>query len=206
MKSRYQLHVEKWAEGCGAEICSRASRRCFARGSLPCDVLFIGEAPGASENVAGRPFVGPAGKLLDHVIERSLGDFNQHLAADDKPGLRWAFTNVVACIPREKGGAKADEPDQESIEACSERLNEFLDIASPRLVVLVGRVSRDLIRKGYKSCVRLPRSVRDTVSIDHPAFVLRAPVAQQAMIVQKSVAVLFTVCQIMFPEGGRSTT
>ena len=72
-KSLYQSHCEKWQDGCGAEICELANKVVLCRGRLPCDVLFIGEAPGESENVIGLPFVGPAGKLLDKMIKKGIG-------------------------------------------------------------------------------------------------------------------------------------
>jgi DNA polymerase len=55
-----------------------------ARGHVPCDILIIGEAPGASEDIIGRPFVGPAGILLDDILEKSLD-----------PDIRVAMTNLV---------------------------------------------------------------------------------------------------------------
>jgi uracil-DNA glycosylase family 4 len=70
--TRFQLFCQKWGEGCGSTQCAGANRVVLVRGSVPCDVLFIGEAPGQSEDVVGRPFVGPAGKLLDRIIEDAL--------------------------------------------------------------------------------------------------------------------------------------
>ena len=85
----YQRHREKWK---GCERCSLYRGRrsvVLCRGKLPCDVLFVGEAPGVSEDVLGRPFVGPAGKLLDEIVERALdGQYD------------YAITNLVACIPK----------------------------------------------------------------------------------------------------------
>ena len=58
-RTKWQLHVDRWRHGCGNALCDRAQKVCLARGSLPCDVLFTAEAPGESENVVGRPMVGP---------------------------------------------------------------------------------------------------------------------------------------------------
>ena len=55
------------------------------RGSIPFNVLFVGEAPGESEDVLGFPFVGPAGKLLDHII-KEIRD----------AGKRWSSQAVTA--------------------------------------------------------------------------------------------------------------
>lgn len=69
--SPFRQHVENWKNGCGSSICTGA-RKCIARGSVPCDVVFVGEAPGHSEQTLGQPFVGPAGQLLDSIIKKGL--------------------------------------------------------------------------------------------------------------------------------------
>jgi uracil-DNA glycosylase len=115
----FQEHCTKWANGCGATECSfRGTRRVFARGKLPCDVLFLGEAPGESENALGIPFIGIAGKQLDKVVSKAVPS-----------SLRVAFSNMVSCIPREVSGAKAEQPSDEQIKACAPRLQEFVKIA-----------------------------------------------------------------------------
>src|SRR5688572_27705229 len=69
--SPWQEHKQRWQGGCGHVMCSRALNVVLARGDLPCDVLFIGEAPGDSEDVTGNPFTGPAGSLLDDIITQA---------------------------------------------------------------------------------------------------------------------------------------
>jgi DNA polymerase len=64
--SRWSEHVERWKDCMACGLCRQRYRICLGRGTVPCDVLFIGEAPGAVENAQGLPFVGPAGQLLDH--------------------------------------------------------------------------------------------------------------------------------------------
>ena len=54
---------------CGFEICEQATQLVPGEGSATADVVLIGEAPGASEDRSGRPFVGSAGKLLDRLLE-----------------------------------------------------------------------------------------------------------------------------------------
>jgi uracil-DNA glycosylase len=61
----------------------------LARGRIPAPILLCGEAPGVSEDVLGSPFIGPAGKLLDHILARAIdGQFD------------YCLTNLVGCIPR----------------------------------------------------------------------------------------------------------
>lgn len=129
----------KWGE---CERCALSKSRrsiVLARGTVPCDVLFIGEAPGESEDVLGEPFVGPAGHLLDTIWVEALD------AHGDEPS--WAMTNVLACMPRIPGDGwtekyvTGDDIPTEYIEACSERLNDFVHLCDPKIIVLVGKLS-----------------------------------------------------------------
>lgn len=190
-KSPYQLHVDKWSGGCGAGICSSARRVCHARGDLPCDVLFIGEAPGDSEDVIGRPFCGPAGHLLDYIIAKAFngvmlgaGAITDEDVSDGEP-VRWAITNLVGCVPRdpEKGG-KAGEPSVEDIITCAPRLQELIDLARPRMVVAVGTLAKDWLKPGYKNPAKIPDGCM-FVEIYHPAYILRQNVANQGFIRQQ---------------------
>jgi uracil-DNA glycosylase len=182
----YQQHKQRWADGCGSEQCGVARRRCFMRGSVPCELLFVGEAPGESENVIGQPFVGPAGQLLDFIVSRSV-----------LPSVRWAMTNVVCCIPRQEeegssyAGAsssrrkKAGQPSVEQVQACMPRLQEFVGIAKPRLIVCVGTVARDWLDTKYLGRIKLPGDPIPRVAVDHPAHILRMPQAQQGLAIRR---------------------
>lgn len=144
----------------------------LARGTVPCDVLFVGEAPGVSEDVVGKPFVGPAGKLLDRIIDQS-GLANH---------CTYALTNLICCIPREDG-SKAGEPSEESILSCRQRLIEFVYLCHPKLIICVGSLA----------VKHVPIAVGPNlgyISIVHPAAILRANVAQQGFLIQKCVVTL----------------
>ena len=186
----FQLHVQKWSNGCGANICQTANRVVLARGQLPADVLFVGEAPGESEDVLGKPFVGPAGRLLDDIVRRSVGVLNVRRATESKQPFRIAFTNLVGCIPRDpEDGGKASEPDADSIRCCGERLQQILEIASPRVVVCVGSMSRDWLKRGYRNPVEVPHEVQ-MIDITHPAAILRANVSVRQIMAQRCVVTL----------------
>lgn len=184
--SKFEEHKARWTDGCGATICPGARNKCFARGSIPCDVLFIGEAPGESEDVLGRPFCGPAGHLMDDIVRRALGHLSLHLA----------FTNLVLCIPRNDGD-KADEPMPEDIKSCAARLRELVSIARPRLLVCVGTLARDWLdlkrTKPRGAGERMffsdlqPEQGPTRVDIIHPAAILRMNVAQKSLEVQRCV-------------------
>src|SRR4051812_43726246 len=94
-----RLHEEIAAHGgCGFEICEAATHLVPGEGDHDADVMLIGEAPGASEDKAGRPFVGRAGRLLDELLETA--------------GLVRAevyITNVVKARPPDNPDPRTDE-------------------------------------------------------------------------------------------------
>lgn len=184
MPSQFQLHRQKWADCQLCPLCETRTHVVLARGSVPCDVLFIGEAPGLSEDVLGSPFVGPAGKLLDEIIRVSIGDFIWPGVTDENDNdvpITWGFTNLVACIPRGDDGAKFTEPPEESIKACRQRLDEFIAISQPKLIVRVGTLSQKW----------LTQSAADhTCNIVHPAAILRADVTQRGLMRQRAAVAL----------------
>jgi uracil-DNA glycosylase family 4 len=177
--TRWQAFEERWKDGCGSDFCAGASK-CLARGSVPCDVLFIGEAPGASEDVEGEPFHGPAGHLLNQIVEEATSGMTQR--------VKIGFTNIVGCIPRE-GLQKISEPTAEQIQQCAPRLAEFLALCSPRLVVLVGAVAATWMRPGYVNPVQIPKGVK-TCEIEHPAAIIRAPEAAKGWKIQRCIVVV----------------
>src|SRR5687768_11168283 len=84
--------VRLW-DGCfDCTLCESRHKIVHFRGSIPCDILFIGEAPGDSEDTIGYPFIGRAGKIFNKLL----------LAARERTLWKhWTYgiTNVVACRP-----------------------------------------------------------------------------------------------------------
>src|SRR4051812_31148617 len=124
MPTPWESFRARWGKGCSSSLCPKANRICLARGKVPCDVLFVGEAPSVGADVVGQPFVGKTGLVLDDIIKRSMPD-----------DVRWAFTNLVGCIPRnsEGGGKAVKEPPAEAILACQPRLQDFVELCKPKL-------------------------------------------------------------------------
>ncbi|RLF17210.1 MAG: uracil-DNA glycosylase [Thermoprotei archaeon] len=98
-------------------------------GNLNSFIMFIGEAPGRQEDIEGRPFVGPAGKLLTSLIE-SIGLRREEVY----------ITNVVKCRPP---GNRDPRPSE--ITACSPYLNFEIKLLKPKLIVTLGRHSTSYI-------------------------------------------------------------
>ena len=183
--SPFAAHVRRWTgcEECG--LCAGRNKMCFARGTLPCDVFFLGEAPGMSEDVLGLPFVGPAGHLMDMIVKRSL-----------PATVRVAFGNLVCCLPRDPtSGNKASQPIPDEIRICGERLAELISLAQPRLLVCVGALARDWAdprRKDHHPFLAaLPH-----VDVLHPAAILRLPSVNQGLAVQKAVVTIATAWEV----------
>jgi len=158
----------------------------LARGIIPADVLFVGEAPGASEDVVGVPFVGPAGKLLDKIVNsaRELGDSDNRLA--------YAFSNLLACVPKDKSGEKIHDGGKipvECINACAPRLNEFVQLCQPRLIVLVGALAKKHIYgQAQFDCDWIDEL--HFCEIIHPASILRMDISQKGLAVQRCVVIV----------------
>jgi uracil-DNA glycosylase family 4 len=187
LMEKYRGFCHKWEQGCGAVECGRAHMVVFYFGDLPCDVLLIGEAPGKSEDALGGPFQGPAGRLLQGMVARAV-------RAVRRPLIRVGYTNIVGCIPRDESGRKINEPSDDQVISCQPRLLETITLASPRLVVLVGRQAEDWVDfgppyHGYRHALRLPAEVAH-VSVMHPAAILRANEAHQGLLVQRCVVTL----------------
>jgi DNA polymerase len=108
---------------CGFEICEQATHLVPGEGSAEADVVLVGEAPGASEDRSGRPFVGSAGKLLDRLLETA--------------GLRREdvfITNVVKARP-----PRNRDPTAAEIAHHLPWLEAQLAVIRPRLIVPLGR-------------------------------------------------------------------
>jgi len=143
------------------------------------DVCFIGEAPGAAENIIGVPFVpnAPAGANLELIVEQVYTDYKQ---------FSWAITNVVACHPTGNRN-----PTTEECTACAPRLIEFLALVQPRLVVLVGSVTKSQFDPDKTLKLLRYEGYTDadfhTCTIVHPAAIARKvtagdPSAQKQML------------------------
>jgi uracil-DNA glycosylase len=186
MQSQFELHIQKWADGCGNSICSTARKRCYARGRLPCDVLFVGEGPGKSENVNGKPFSGPAGHLLDDIICRSVLRFTVPDPADPThlvPMFSFCITNLVICMPELDEHNKPMQPSVEEIANCAPRLRELVAIADPKLIVAVGLIPAGALEPGTKYGIKFHRKI-PVVDIEHPASILKTVLAGRGLKVQ----------------------
>ena len=186
---RWLAHHKKWKDCTLCPLGFQRSTIVLARGSVPCDVLLVGEAPGDSEDAIGQPFVGPAGRKLDRIVNNSIG------GAVESGVVTVGYTNIVACYPRAAKNAGTNEPEPEEIEACNPRLMEFVRICNPRLVVAVGELAQTWLKDDMMK-LGIP-----TVHIHHPAYIIRKPLAQQGMLDRRCEVTLINAVEEMLAQG-----
>lgn len=181
----FKKHLANWRECTRCPLHECRTKIVLWKGShVPCDILFVGEAPGASEDVLGYPFAGPAGHLLDDILSQALGG-----PATAWHGFRLGFTNLVACIPLGGDGKKTAEPSQESIKACLPRLEELIMVCRPKMIVAVGKLAAKWLPK--------VQAVGSTplVEIIHPSAILQADISQKGLAIQRCIVTLSDAVQ-----------
>ncbi len=164
------IEASKKCEGC--DLYLRGTQTVFGEGRTKARVMFIGEQPGDKEDLAGRPFVGPAGGLLDKALEQ---------AGIDRADVY--VTNAVKHFKWEPRGKRRihKKPNQLEITACRPWLDAELEIVKPEVIVLLGATAAQaLLGKDFRVTQhrgefvesRLAPYVMATV---HPSSILRAP-------------------------------
>jgi DNA polymerase len=126
--------------------------------------MFVGEAPGADEDVQGIPFVGRAGQLLTKIIE-AIG-----LTRDEV-----YIANVIKCRPPENRN-----PDPDEVETCEPFLFRQIEIIKPKVIVALGKFGSQALLKTDAPISRLRGRIFDyrgakLVPTFHPAYLLRNP-------------------------------
>jgi DNA polymerase len=161
------------ARGCRAcPLWERGTQTVFGEGPARAEVMLIGEQPGHEEDLAGHPFVGPAGRLLDRALE----------AAGIDRGAVYV-TNAVKHFKWEPRGKRRihQKPNAGEIRACHPWLEAEIRAVRPRAIVclgataaqaLLGRAFRVTQRRGEILASPLAPVVMATV---HPSSILRAP-------------------------------
>jgi len=102
----------------------------FSRGDDKADIMFIGEGPGRDEDMAGVPFVGRAGKLLDKIM---FNEDAMNLSIHDV-----YICNIVKCRPPDNRKPELDE-----MEACSNYLARQISFVSPKVIVCLGATAAE---------------------------------------------------------------
>ena len=161
------------AAGCtGCDLYKHATQTVFGEGSVHASLLFVGEQPGDQEDLAGKPFVGPAGRMLDKALAES------GIARRDV-----YVTNAVKHFKWEPQGKrrKHKKPSATEIAACRPWLEAETQLVKPRIVVCLGVTAAQSV---FGKTVRLnelrgrawstPLAATVFVTV-HPSALLRHP-------------------------------
>ena len=139
-------------------------------GSPTAELMFIGEGPGFHEDRQGRPFVGPAGQLLEGLLA-SIGANREQVF----------IANMVKCRPPDNR-----DPQPSEISACSKYLDRQIELINPKIIVTLGRFSLGRFFPGEsitRARGRLRRKDgRLIFPVMHPAAVLRRPELRSTMV------------------------
>ena len=137
----------------------------FGVGDPNANLMFVGEGPGADEDVQGEPFVGKAGQLLTRIIEAIKMKRSEVYIA-----------NVVKCRPP---GNR--DPQDDEIQTCIPFLKKQIDVIQPRIICALGRIATRALLNTQQSLTtlkgrfhELPNGMK-VMPTFHPSFLLRYP-------------------------------
>lgn len=157
--------LEKF-DGCALK--ATAKNLCFYRGVEKARLMVIGEAPGREEDIAGKPFVGPAGQLLDRMLA-AIGESEQTVH----------ITNMVYWRPP---GNRTPTPQEGQI--CRPFLERQIELVEPKVILLLGGAAAKHMLNTPEGIMKLRGSWRHieigqlrlrTLASLHPAYLLRTP-------------------------------
>jgi uracil-DNA glycosylase family protein len=160
------------AAGCrGCSLYRNATQTVFGDGPATAEVVMVGEQPGDQEDRQGRPFVGPAGKLLD----RALGD-----AGIDRRKV--FITNVVKHFKFDRRGKRRihRRPAAEEVRACAPWFRSELEVVKPKALVALGATAaQDLFGRSFRVTRERGRALDSelaplVMATIHPSAILRA--------------------------------
>jgi uracil-DNA glycosylase len=143
---------------------AKRNKTVFGVGDENADWMFVGEAPGADEDLQGEPFVGQAGRLLDSMLA----------AIDLRRGENVYVANILKCRPP---GNRNPAPDE--VQKCEPHLQRQIELIKPKLIVALGRVAavnllgRDVSVASLRGRVLDYRGTPLLVTY-HPAYLLRS--------------------------------
>jgi DNA polymerase len=164
--------VRDAAQDCRAcDLYKRGTQTVFGEGPRKAEVMMVGEQPGDAEDVAGHPFVGPAGKLLDKALDEAGIDRSHVYVTNVVKHFKWE--------PRGKRRIHA-KPNGAEIAACRPWLETEIALVQPRVLVCLGATAAQaLLGKSFRVTeshgrfVESPLAPLVTATV-HPSSILRA--------------------------------
>jgi uracil-DNA glycosylase len=153
----------------------RGTQTVFGEGARHAQVMFVGEQPGDKEDLEGKPFIGPAGALLDKALVEAGIDRKQTYVTNAVKHFKWE--------PRGKRRIHK-KPNSLEIAACRAWLDAEIEVIKPKVIVCLGATAaQSLLGRGFRVTKQRGRvvSLRDDIQIAatvHPSSILRAPDAE----------------------------
>ena len=140
-------------------------RLVIGRGSVYADLLIIGEAPGAQEDLEGKPYVGKSGKLLNDLLKQAGIDFQRDVY----------FCNVIKCRPPNNR-----KPTNKEINIHKPWLLQQIKLVDPKFIILTGSTAMRTILEVNNPISNLrgkwiQKNGREIMPIFHPSYLLRFP-------------------------------
>lgn len=163
------------ARGCqGCDLYRRATQTVFGEGMRRATLMFVGEQPGDAEDREGRPFVGPAGRMLDDVLDEVGIDRTHVYVTNAVKHFKWKPTPA---------GRKRmhDKPSTRQIAACRPWLEAELAVVKPSVLVALGATAaQSLLGNAFRITRERGRVFESpwaphTMATYHPSAILRAP-------------------------------
>jgi uracil-DNA glycosylase len=165
--------VRQVAAACKAcDLYRRGTQTVFGEGPSKADVMLVGEQPGDAEDLAGHPFVGPAGKLLDKALDEAGIDRTLVYVTNVVKHFKWE--------PRGKRRIHA-KPNAAEIGACRPWLETEIALVQPRVLVCLGATAAQaLLGRSFKVSRQRGEFVASglaplVTATVHPSSILRAP-------------------------------
>jgi DNA polymerase len=158
-------------QGCrGCDLYKNATQAVFGEGASHAEVLFVGEQPGDKEDLAGRPFVGPAGQLFDKALDEAGIDREQTYVTNAVKHFKW----------QARGKRRIHQkPSWSETIACRSWLEAELEVVRPRVVVCLGATaSQSILGRDFRVTQHrgelLDSDVAEHVTATvHPSSILR---------------------------------
>jgi len=163
--------LRKAAAGCrNCPLWENATQTVFGEGDPGARIMFVGEQPGDAEDRQGRPFVGPAGRILDQGLEDA-----------GIPRDRTYVTNAVKHFKWEPRGKRRlhKTPAQREIEACYQWLEGEMEAVKPRVIVCLGATAAKVLLgprfriTQQRGQVQSREGLPDVLATFHPSYLLR---------------------------------
>jgi uracil-DNA glycosylase family protein len=164
--------LQKAAASChGCDLWEHATQTVFGEGREGSKMMLVGEQPGDQEDLQGRPFVGPAGRLLEKALDEAGIDRRHVYVTNAVKHFRWM----------RRGRRRLHEkPNAGQVRACRPWLDAEIEVVRPRIIVLLGATAAQAVMgPAFRVSKDRGRVMSSTLGIPvlatvHPSSILRA--------------------------------